>query len=72
MNLQDLRTLVGERIKTLRQEKGWSQKYLGELADSKESYICELEAGKRNFSIKKLCLIADALGAEVGVWIEVK
>ena len=38
---------IGERIKALRQKKGWSQRELARLAGVRHATLAELETGKR-------------------------
>lgn len=56
---------LGSRIRSLREDKGLSQEKLGFAAERHRTYICDLEAGTRNPSIKTLYLIADALDTKM-------
>ncbi|WWR19604.1 helix-turn-helix domain-containing protein [Lachnospiraceae bacterium JLR.KK009] len=55
---------IGENIKRIRQEKGLTQKQLGNLCNPPmaDSAIRRYEAGKANPKTETLCKIADALG----------
>ena len=57
--------LIGARIRDLRKSKGLSQEKLGEMIDSKYSYIGRLEKGQINCSILTLEKIAHALEVEI-------
>lgn len=49
------------RIKFLRKQRGMSQEDLALSADINPRYLCELENGKRNPTLKVLNSIAQAL-----------
>lgn len=53
---------VGQRIKTLRNERGLSQEKLALKADIDRTYLAGAEMGKRNLSLKSLDKIIRALG----------
>lgn len=57
--------LIGARIRDIRKSKGFSQEKLGEMIDSKYSYIGRLEKGQINCSILTLEKIARALEVEI-------
>ena len=62
---------IGEKIRALRNAKGYSQKYLGELADGiNEVTIRKYEAGYRNPKPDQLEKIARALGTSLSYFIE--
>ena len=63
--MDNVRVLVGERIRNLRKERGWSQEELGEKADLHHTYVGAVERGEKNASIDTLDKIADALGIEM-------
>ncbi|MDR1489891.1 MAG: helix-turn-helix domain-containing protein [Desulfovibrio sp.] len=53
--------LLGNRIKSLRIQKGLSQEKLGELAGLNGKYFGEVERGNSNISITNLSKLADVL-----------
>lgn len=53
---------LGERIKRLRKEKGFTQEKFAELTKIEARSIVDIEAGKRNPTLKTLTKIAKALG----------
>ena len=53
--------LLGNRIKSLRVQKGLSQEKLGELAGLNGKYLGEVERGSANISIVNLSKLADVL-----------
>ena len=56
-----IKTLVGARIRELRNQKDLSQEKLAFIADIDRTYIASVEAGKRNISIINLEKIIKAL-----------
>lgn len=55
---------IKENIKKYRLSQNLSQEKLSEIAGVSTDYISLIERGKRTPSIKRLCLIANALGIE--------
>lgn len=53
---------VGEKIKAIRKERGFTQKKLGELCGINEANIRKYELGKQNPKIETIDKIASALG----------
>lgn len=62
----DVKALFGERVRELRQNKGWSQEEFAAKANLDRSYVGCIERGERNVSIENICKIADALGVSPG------
>lgn len=54
----------GNRIKTIRLEKGISQEQLGQLAELDRTYISGIERGLRNVSLINIERLATALNVE--------
>lgn len=54
----------GNRIKTIRLEKGISQEQLGQLAELDRTYINGIERGLRNVSLINIERLATALNVE--------
>ncbi len=61
---------LGKRIAFLRRQKGWSQLEFSLRSDIAKSYICELEAGKRNPSLLLLEKVCVALGCTLSTLFE--
>lgn len=55
----------GKSIRMLRNENGYSQEKLAELADLDRSYIHGIEAGKRNVSLIVLKKLATAFNVSL-------
>ena len=53
---------IGERITFFRQSKGYSVNRLANLSGVSQSYLREIELGKRNPTVEFLSLLCDALG----------
>ena len=62
--VMDLVLLLGRNVRDARQAKRMTQEALALEADMKRSYLSELEAGKRNPTVKALGRLAIALGIE--------
>ena len=56
---------LGERVRTLRNQRGMTRKVLAQQAKVSERYLAQLEAGKGNLSIVLLRRVARALGLPV-------
>ena len=61
----NIKQKFGEKIKSLRKEKGLSQEKLAHLSKLDRTYIPSIESGKRNISITVLEKISNALGMTV-------
>ena len=53
--------IVGERIRSLREQRKWTQMKLGELADLHYTYVGRIERGENNVTMKSLEKVASAL-----------
>jgi transcriptional regulator with XRE-family HTH domain len=60
----DLVRLLGRNVREARQRKRMTQEALALEADMKRSYLSELEAGKRNPTVRALSRLAIALEVE--------
>lgn len=56
---------IGQKIKELRLQRGWSQEKLAEKIGIGQQYISKYESGKLSPSFKTLSKIADVLGVSV-------
>jgi transcriptional regulator with XRE-family HTH domain len=61
---------LAERIRTLREERGWTQEQFAERAAMQRSYLAELELGRRNPSVRTLVKVANAFGVAVAELLE--
>jgi transcriptional regulator with XRE-family HTH domain len=62
---ENSRILLGQRIRTLRRLKGWTQQELGDEADVNYKFIGEIERSRQNPSFMILEKIATALGVDL-------
>jgi len=57
---------VGDRIKKVREAKGWTQEKLADESQVSRGFLSEVEKRGKNISLDLLLRIANALGASVG------
>jgi transcriptional regulator with XRE-family HTH domain len=60
----------GERIKTLRKERGWSQEKLAEETGFHRTYIGMIERGERNPSLININIFAKTFGISISELIK--
>ena len=65
MDTTDIRTRVELRVKCLRLDRGLRQERLANDIGMAQSYLAEVESGKRNVSLVNLERIARGLGVPV-------
>jgi transcriptional regulator with XRE-family HTH domain len=53
--------IIGARIRAIREDRGWSQEHLADVAGIDRSYMSGIERGVRNFGILHLFTLAKAL-----------
>lgn len=59
-----------QRLKELREHRGWEQKFLAEKIEVSPGYICLLEAGVRDPSYATQAALAKAFGMKVSKLLE--
>jgi transcriptional regulator with XRE-family HTH domain len=66
-NAEDKQRLlkIGDNIRTIRKQRGYSQEEFADIAGFSRSYYTEIETGKRNISVLNLLKIIEALDANV-------
>lgn len=64
-DIERIRTIIAERVKTLRSAAGLTQEKLGEAADLGPEYISRLETADRTPSLDALSRISSAIGVDV-------
>ncbi len=57
--------LIGQRIKEVRRQRGWSQERLSEEIDVTTVYISRVERGTSQINLKRLAQISKALDTSV-------
>lgn len=65
-----VRTKIGERIRCLRKERGWSQFRLSQESGLGRVYTGSLERGKSAIGIDSMCKITAALGITLSELLE--
>ena len=65
MEKGDILLRFGERLRTLRKERGLSQEAFAGLCGLDRTYIGGIERGERNVSLRNIEVIAKALGLSV-------
>ena len=63
--IENERLLLGRRIRSLRNIKGWTQEELGSHADLSYKFIGEIERGQQNPSLATIIKIAAAMKVEL-------
>lgn len=61
MKAQTYKNIVGQNIRQIRQKLGLTQEELANMSGLSQGYVNQLESGKRKFTQKTLCAIAEAL-----------
>ena len=51
---------IGERVRKLRKQKGWTQVEMAEKTGLDRSFLADVERGRRNISIRNLSIIAQS------------
>ena len=64
MSTNNILKRFGQRVKSLRLEKGWSQEELARRADLHRTYIGSIERYERNISLLNVERIAKAFGVK--------
>jgi len=59
--VEDVKRLIGNRIRQLRKERGLSQEELGDKSDLHYTHIGAIERGEKNWSIETLVKVAGGL-----------
>lgn len=71
MTKDKLKKLIGQRIKELRTDKGWSQSDLARACGKDRQAIEKLENGKVNPTLYSLQEIAKALGVSLSTLVNI-
>ena len=65
MAKKTIQQMFGERIRTLRHERGLSQEEMAYRAGIHRTYIGGIERGERNPALKNIAAMAQALGVSL-------
>ena len=66
----DIRIAFGDRIRTLRLERGWTQVEMADFLVMDRSYLSEIETGKKDPSLTMLKTIAVGLAIPLSKLID--
>lgn len=61
MSTADIREQFGERVRALRQARGWTQVEMADFLAMDRSYLSEIETGKKDPSLTMLKTLATGL-----------
>jgi transcriptional regulator with XRE-family HTH domain len=63
--MHDIRKRFGDRIRALRNDRGWSQEELADRAGLHRTYIGSVERGEQNLSLVNIERLAATLGVSL-------
>lgn len=62
MSSEDIRNILANKVRVLRNSRGWTQERLAEEIDIHSTYVSRIESGKKLPTVIIICKIAEALG----------
>ncbi len=65
MSTENITVRFGQRLRTLRKQKGWTQVQMADALGIDRSYISDMERGKKNVCLPTMEVIA--LGFEISL-----
>lgn len=68
--MSDITQKFGQRVKSLRLQKGLSQEKFALSINMDRTYFAQVESGKRNISLNNIQKIADGLGVTLAELFE--
>lgn len=68
----DIKEKFGQKVKSQREEKGFSIEHLANISNVDRNYISDIEKGKRNVSIEIIEKIITALETDLGTFFNDK
>ena len=60
--MNDIKTVLGQNIRKLRKQSGWTQEYLAEKANISVPFMTQIELARKSASLEVIENIAQALG----------
>jgi methanogenic corrinoid protein MtbC1/DNA-binding XRE family transcriptional regulator len=60
---------IGEKIRALRTERGWSQQQLADASGLDRTYLSSVEHGRQNLTVAALKKLGDALGSPLSEFV---
>jgi transcriptional regulator with XRE-family HTH domain len=70
-NTKDITVRFGQRVKTLRLERGLSQEAFADKCGLDRTYISGIERGVRNPTLEVIAVIADGLGVRMDILLKI-
>jgi XRE family aerobic/anaerobic benzoate catabolism transcriptional regulator len=61
---------LGDRVRALRRERGWTQSELARRAHLSPRFVAQLESGRGNISLLRLDALAQVLGVKLGALVD--
>lgn len=68
----NIKEKFGQKVKTLREEKGFSIEYLANISNVDRNYISDIEKGKRNVSIEIIEKVITGLETDLAAFFSDK
>lgn len=68
--MQDAQEAVGNKVRQLRLDKGWSQDEFSDISGIHRAQVGAIERGEMNVTLRTLKTLADALGVRVKDLVE--
>lgn len=65
-NTGDVQKRLGNRVRKIRHERGWTQLYLAGAAGMSKTYICDLENGRKEPCLGSLQILAQTFEMSLG------
>jgi transcriptional regulator with XRE-family HTH domain len=63
--VEDIKRLIGDRIRQLRKDRGLSQEKFGDISDLHYTHLGSIERGEKNWSIDTLIKVAKGLNVDI-------
>jgi len=63
--MQQIQRQLGDRIRKLRQKKGWSQEEFAAISGLHRTYVGAVERGEKNLTISSIHTLAKTLGTTI-------
>jgi transcriptional regulator with XRE-family HTH domain len=63
--VQDIQKKVGDTVRELRKEKGWSQDVFADKTGLHRAHVGEIERGETNVTLQTLKILADTLKVRI-------
>lgn len=60
-----IKTILGDNIRTLRTNKGWTQVYLADRLQITAPFLAQIESGKRGTSLELIESVAELFGIPI-------